>query len=126
MSEYELHQLAIVSRFEFDVATLVYMAWAAAFLFLCRDRTERWSRKAGWSVAALYTFGCGILLVRCIAAMVRYGKELALLRSFDSLAILSNPGGLWLTTLIVRYTFLALATVVPLYFIFLKSRGPRP
>ena len=91
MTEFELHQLALVSRYEFDIATVVYMAWTVVFLFLCRDRTERWSRGLGLSVAALYVIGCALIAVRCIAAMNRYGKELALLAKHPSIAIIMNP-----------------------------------
>jgi len=121
MSEFELHRLAILSRSEFDAATVVFMAWAATFLFLCRDQERKWSARIGVAVGALYLTGCILLIVRCLASMVRYGRQLALLREFDSFAILANPGGLWWITLVVRYGFLALATLVPLWFIRRKS-----
>lgn len=122
MTEFELHQLAIQSRSEFDAATVIYMAWAFAFLVLCRDREARWTRGEGIGVGLVYLLGCGLLVVRCVASMVRYGRELALLHSFDSFAILSNPGGMWIVTLVLRYAFLAAATIVPLYFVRRKCR----
>ena len=121
MTEFEIHQLAIVSRSEFDSATVVYMAWAVAFMFLCRDLTARWSARLAVAVGAVYLSGCLLLLLRCSASMVRYGRQLALLHAFPSFSILLNPGGLWRITLSVRYGFLALATLVPLYFIWLKA-----
>ena len=126
MTEFEIHQLAIVSRSEFDGATVVYMAWAAAFMFLCRDLAVRWPARLVVAVGALYLSGCTLLLLRCSASMVRYGKQLALLHPFPSFAVVSNPGGLWWVTLSVRYGFLALATLVPLYFMWLKANARTP
>ncbi|HKX80587.1 MAG TPA: hypothetical protein VJM34_18930 [Novosphingobium sp.] len=120
MTEFELHQLALVSRYEFDIATVVYMAWTVVFLFLCRDRTERWSRGLGLSVAALYVIGCALIAVRCIAAMNRYGKELALLAKHPSIAIIMNPG-LQTSTLVFRVGFFVIASMVALHFIRLKA-----
>ena len=117
MTEFELHQLAIVSRSEFDTATVIYMAWAIVFLFLCQDRSRRWTVGEGIGIGAIYVSGCGLLVVRCIASMARYGRQLALLHQFPSFGILSNPGGMWMVTLVLRYAFLAIATIMPLYFI---------
>ena len=51
MNEYELHQLAAGSRYEFDGATLAFMGWALAFLFFSRERGDRWSAVTGLLVA---------------------------------------------------------------------------
>ncbi|HJT41053.1 MAG TPA: hypothetical protein VJ762_12040 [Sphingobium sp.] len=123
MSEFELHQLAAGSRYEFDIATLVYMAWTLAMLFLCRDRTERWSRGMALSVGALYIAGCALIAVRCIAAMIRYGKEFALLASHPSISVLRNPE-LQNPTLIIRLAFFVIASMVALHFIRLKATTP--
>jgi len=122
MSEFELHQLAAGSRYEFDIATMVYMGWTLAVLFLCRDRTVIWSRWVALSVSALYITGCVLIVIRCIAAMVRYGKELALLAPYPSITILLNPG-LQDATLIVRIAFFAIASMAALHFIHMKGRN---
>lgn len=124
MSEFELHQLAISSRYEFDIATIVYMAWTAVFLFMCRDRAERWSRGLGLWVAALYVIGCALIAVRCIAAMNRYGKELALLAEYPSISIIMNPG-LQTSTLVFRIGFFVIATMIALHFIRRKATTDR-
>ena len=116
MSEYELHQLAAGSRYEFDGATLAYMAWAIAFIVLCRPGAQRWSAKSGWLLAALYLAGGALLIVRCAAAMGRYGKQIALLTKLPAEYVLSNPS-LQQPTLVIRILLFVIAPLVVLHFI---------
>ena len=121
MSEYELHQLAAGSRYEFDGATLAYMAWALLFLFFsCRER-ERWSAATGWALAILFLAGAGLLVLRCVAAMGRYGKQIALLSQLHSKYVLANPV-LQLPTLVIRTALFVIAPLVVIYFIRLAVR----
>ena len=123
MDEYELHQLAAGSRYEFDGATLAFMAWAAAFLFFSRDSGgERWSVTTGCLLGLLYLTGSGLLIIRCVAAMGRYGKQIYLLNRLPAEYVLANPGLQW-PTLVIRIALFVVAPLVVLYFIRLKVRA---
>ena len=119
MDEYELHQLAAGSRYEFDGATLAFMAWAAAFLFFCRDSGGHWSVSAGCLLGLLYLVGSGLLIIRCVAAMGRYGKQIFLLNSLPAKYVLANPSLQW-PTLYIRIALFVIAPLVVLNLIRLK------
>ena len=121
MTEYELQQLAAGSRYEFDGATLAYMAWAVVFLFLSRGAADRWSARTGLLLAALYLSGGALMIVRCLAAMGRYGKQIALLNQLPAQYVLANPP-LQSSTLVIRMALFAIAPVAVLYFLALRVR----
>lgn len=120
MTEYELHQLAAGSRYEFDGATLAFMAWGLAFLFLSRG--ERWPVSSGVLMGVLYLAGAGLLVIRCVAAMGRYGKQIALLNQLPAEYVLANPS-LQLPTLWIRIALFVITPLVVLYFVRQKVRG---
>ena len=122
MNEYELQMLAAGSRYEFDVATLVYIAWIVAFMFLCRDGSDRWSARTGVLMSALYLAGGALMIVRAAASMVRYGRLIFLLAKLPPEYVLSNPSLQW-PTLVIRITLCVIAPVVVLCLIQQRVKG---
>ena len=72
MSEFEIHQLILASRYEFDLATIFYVAFALAMIALAQSSNERWSRqKVGWSLI-FYSSVSALIAIRCAASIVRF------------------------------------------------------
>lgn len=120
MSEFEIHQLIVGSRYEFDFATLAYMGWALAFIIVSRIDDRRWSVAATWLMGSFYLVGAGLIALRCAAAVIRSMKQTGLLSQTAHQFDFANPS-IQFPTLILRLLLGILAPVVVIYFLRRKS-----
>ena len=116
MTEFEIHQLIVGSRYEFDFATVVYMGWSVAFIFLSRMDDRSWSPKTLRIATWLYLAGASFIVVRCVASMLRGIKQTGLLAQTTQQFDFANPL-LQVPTLGFRIAIYVMATVAALHFI---------
>ena len=119
MTEFEVQHLIVGSRYEFDGATLAYMAWAIAFMFLGRIGGEGWSVTTLGLLTALYLVGGVFLAIRCAASMVRFARQNALLAEFRPkfavfIPLLNRP------TLVLRILLFLITPAVVLHLLWLR------
>lgn len=120
MSEFEIHQLIVGSRYEFDLATLIYMVWALAFIVLCRSDDKSWSIPGASLLGGLYLAGAALIALRCVAAVIRSIKQTALLEGTAHQFDFANPA-VQLPTLVLRLLLAIIAPVAVIYFLSKKT-----
>lgn len=120
MSEFEVHQLIVGSRYEFDLATLIYLLWALAFIFLCRTDSKPWKLPGALLVGGFYLTGAAFIALRCVAAIIRSIKQTALLDQTAHQFDFANPA-VQLPTLVLRLVLAVVAPIVVIYFVSAKA-----
>jgi len=121
VTEFELQQLFIATRWEFDIPAMLLVGFSLAFIAV---RTSSASLLQGYRTylySAAYLFVAGFLFVRAYAAVGRAQKLSALLRSVDPAFEVSNPA-LQLPTYFFRYGLFTVVIVVTLYLL-LRARS---
>ncbi len=116
MTEFEVQQLIVGSRYEFDFATLAYMAWALAFIFLSRRSDAPWDKTTYRLATLLYLTGAGFIAIRCLASMLRGLKQNMLLAEMTHQFEVANPAVQY-PTLIFRLAIYIVPLIVALHFL---------
>lgn len=107
MTEYELHQLILASRAEFDIASLAMLFASLGFIFVANQGAAMWSTLNRRLFVFSYVIVSSLILIRTIASIVRFGKLNLILQSGDPEFLVSNVT-LQLPTALLRIGFFIL------------------
>ena len=123
MTEYELHELVVATRAEFDLPTFLLIVLSAAFVYLGLQRTAQLPVLPVRLLQLLYSAVAGFLWLRAYAAIVRLRKLSAELRELEPVFDYANAS-LQVTTYFSRMTMIVICVAVTLYFLE-RAREPR-
>ena len=90
MSEFEVHQLLIAQRAEFDIATLTYVAVSGFFIALAILSKSNWEQRTRRLIFVTYLLISAFIVIRIAASIVRFGKLSIILESMDPEFWVSN------------------------------------
>ena len=121
MSEFELHQLILASRAEFDIATAIMLATSLGFIVIAQLRTAKWSVYARVMVIVTYVVASEIIVIRTIVSIVRFAKLNALLEAGDRAFIVTNLS-LQLPTVALRLALFVSLFLVTVYFLYRQGK----
>ena len=121
MSEFELHQLILASRAEFDIATAIMLATSLGFIVIAQLRTVKWSVYARVMVIVTYVVASALIFIRTIASIVRFAKLNALLEAGDPAFIVTNLS-LQLPTVALRLVLFVSLFLVTVYFLYRQGK----
>ena len=107
MTEYELHQLILASRAEFDIATLAMLFASLGFIIVAHQGSALWSTFSRKLFLYSYLVVSSLIMIRTIASIVRFGKLNLILQSGDPEFLVSNAT-LQLPTALLRLGFFIL------------------
>ena len=118
MTEFELQQLLLASRYEFD-ATTAFMT-LLGFMVIALSRLP-FTRRERQSLTTLYLLVQSFCVIRIVAAIVRFGTQSALLTAMDTSY---HPGNAWLQlpTVVIRVVLVAALIYLGVRFL----RTPHP
>src|SRR5262249_33661931 len=124
MTEYEVQTLMLASRAEFDIGTVLYLVTSIAFMLLLSSRRLTHEpaqvRLLSWSYVLVSVF----ILVRVIAAMVRFGKLNQVLDTLHPAFVVDNHV-VQIPTLVLRVTLFILLPFLTLSYARPSSREPK-
>ena len=121
MSEFELHQLILASRAEFDIATAIMLATSLGFIVIAQLRTAKWSVYARVMVIVTYMVASALIFIRTIASIVCFAKLNALLEAGDREFIVTNLS-LQLPTVALRLALFVSLFLVTVYFLYRQGK----
>lgn len=81
MSEFEIQQLIIAARADFDAATTTFLGFSLLVMAMAIFSRSQWDRRTRWLFIASYLVTTAFLIFRVLAAMLRFGKAEALLQA---------------------------------------------
>ena len=113
MSEYEIHNLIMMSRAEFDIGTVVYIATGIALMCVVVLAKSNWSADTRRIITVVYLVVCGLIIIRIVASIVRFGKLNLILESMNPEFIVTNLY-LQAPTLLLRIAVLILVPIATL------------
>ena len=116
MDEFELHQLIVQSRWEFDRASIMIFVLCVSVCLLCRVGQNRLSPALRWGLTALTLTGSFYFLIRGFAAMRRFFNQGQILQNLEPV-YWHGYLPIQMPTLIARLSFLIACVVVALMFI---------
>lgn len=122
MTEFELHQLIIQSRWEFDRASIMILLLSAVVCVLSRLRSDGLSTKLRWGLSALTLVGGLYFFLRGWAAMRRFFYQSQILDSLDPV-YWHGFAPLQLPTLFARLSFLIICLGIALLFVHSSKRA---
>ena len=126
MDEYQINQLMVAMRAEFDGATALYVLFSLAIMalvsFVSEQRESRWNANISSWLYGFYAVIAAFIVIRGAAAIVRFAELSALLASMDPTY---HPGflPLQLPTVILRLVLLIVTTTVTIKF--MRATLPR-
>ncbi|MEN9704325.1 MAG: hypothetical protein RLZZ393_204 [Pseudomonadota bacterium] len=91
MSEFELQQLFIATRWEFDVPTILLMLVSLCIVSLGARARDAFGTRGILLLQLAYVFAAGFLFTRMQAAIVRAGRLTELLAATKPSFILATP-----------------------------------
>ncbi len=116
MTEYELHQLIVHTRAEFDQPTFLLIVLSVAFIALGIFRANRLTAVQVRVLQLLYLSMAGFLWLRAYAAIVRLRKLSAELRELETVFDYANVS-LQITTYFSRISLLVICLAATIYFL---------
>lgn len=123
MSEYELQQLLIASRWEFDIPTLLFMALSLVFIVPALLQASRLERLTVLLCQLSYLLAAGFLWLRTHAAIIRGQKLGGLIAGQQAEFEFWNPAFQQPTWYLRIGVFLAFGALT-LYLLQRASRSP--
>jgi hypothetical protein len=124
MSEFEIQQLLIATRWEFDIPTMLYIVVSLAFILVGMLRSQTSDVISVRALQVAYVFAAGFLYIRAEAAIVRAQKLGALLSASSPSFEIANPA-LQMPTYYLRVGTFLVVFVVTLLVLWRASRGHR-
>ncbi len=121
MTEFELHQLLIRSRWEFDRASIMVLVLSLSVCALCRLRSDGMSARLRWGLTALTLVGSAYFFLRGAAAIRRFLHQSQILESLEPL-YWHGFVPLQFPTLIARVSLFVACIVIALLFIHSTKR----
>ena len=116
MTEYELHELVVATRAEFDQPTFLLIVLSAAFIYLGLQRPAELPALQVRLLQLLYSVIAGFLWLRTYAAIVRLRKLSAELRELEPVFDYANAS-LQVATYFSRMAMIVICVAVTLYFL---------
>lgn len=107
MTEYELHQLILASRAEFDIASLAMLFASLGFIAVAHQGSTLWGIFTRKLFIYSYVVVSSLILIRTVASIVRFGKLNLILQAGDPEFLVSNVT-LQLPTALLRIGFFIL------------------